>query len=117
MTTFNDLKNQIAEATDLSDGTKKALGIATVSDTGMLHWGPLDRYMDAFGVDEDTADELLGDVSDELANSDVCTDIAGSLYLTEALEEIDGAEAEAMREHMGYVAAVDAAWNAAKGIR
>jgi hypothetical protein len=117
MTTFNDLKNQIAEATDLSDVTKKALGIATVSDTGMLHWGPLDQYMSAFDVDEDTADELLGDVSDELVNSDVCTDIAGSLYLTEALEEIDGAEAEAMREHTDYVSTVNAAWNAAKGIR
>lgn len=114
---FNDLKSQIAETAELSDNTKKALGIATVSDTGMLHWGPLDQYMSAFGVGEDAADELLEDVSEELVNSDVCTDIAGSLYLAEALEEIDTAETEAMHEHLDYVAAVNAAWNAAKGIR
>ena len=99
----------------LSKYAQIVLGLVSVSDTGMVRWGPLDRYAKAFGTDYNQADAILDDVTDELERKEIWEDYHGTAYDVEAIMERDRWEAEQDAEHEQYLADIDAAWQRAKG--
>lgn len=99
----------------------KVLQLVNVDEDGLVHFGPLDKYMRAFGVDEDTADAMLDDIIDELEYAGIWEDYGGLEYDVEVLMEYDEREAEweaeQERDRQQYLNDIEAAWRAAKGIR
>lgn len=86
--------------------------IPNVDEFGMVHFGPLDRYMAYLGVNEDDADELIDVATERLVGDGEWTDVSGSLYVTDVLEENEREEELLAEEQRWYQMAVDAAWSA-----
>lgn len=104
------------ERKEPSENARKALEVIRIGESGMVHWGPLDQYMKLFGVDEDTADEMLDDIEREMEQKGYWEDISGSMYDIDVLNDYEDEQARLDKEHQQYLDDIAAEWNRAKGI-
>lgn len=103
----------------LSSDARTVLGLVRVDDeTGEVIHADLERYVEAFGVDDEyTAEELLDEVSEELVQAGIWGEYpSGGYYDIETAEEAEELEAMEEEADRAYLADIDAAWNDAKGI-